>query len=105
MATDPPDNELYETLRGRLDTLGPDVHPAERDSELQRLKSLFSGREARFEEGYCIGCGRCVPRCPTEALSLEAKTLHYAPDRCIGCGLCTSQCPTEAITLVAKGAS
>jgi len=104
MATDPPDNELYETLRTRLDSLGAEVPPPERDAELKRLKALFRGREARFVEAFCIGCGRCVPRCPTEALSLKGKTLHYAPERCIGCGLCTPQCPTEALTLVSKGA-
>jgi Fe-S-cluster-containing hydrogenase component 2 len=32
----------------------------------------------------CIGCGACVPACPTDALSLEVKAKPAVPPRSLG---------------------
>ena len=59
----------------------------------------------RISEKDCIGCGDCVPRCQTEALTLEGDKVVQAGERCIGCGLCISACPSGALQLVARDAA
>lgn len=55
----------------------------------------------------CNGCGRCVRRCPFEAISQEKKKKGMPPSTptidttlCRGCGLCATGCPQEAIGMV-----
>lgn len=55
--------------------------------------------QARVDPGACSGCGRCLKRCPMQALSLADGAARVDPDRCIGCGLCATTCPDEAIRL------
>jgi pyruvate formate lyase activating enzyme len=51
----------------------------------------------------CTACGRCIPVCPNEAISLyvpdDAEAAPYAvTDRtkCVNCGKCIAICPAEA---------
>lgn len=51
-------------------------------------------------EEICIGCGKCVKHCPTDAILGAAKQIHSVLDEaCTGCGGCTDCCPTGAIVL------
>ncbi len=45
----------------------------------------------------CIGCGKCVSVCPTNAITLENKKAVIANDKCIGCATCIAVCPKTAI--------
>jgi ferredoxin len=48
----------------------------------------------------CTGCGICVERCPTDAISLnEAGWAQRDESACLGCGVCSRFCPEEAIAL------
>ena len=48
----------------------------------------------------CTGCGICVERCPTDAISLnEAEWAQRDESACLGCGVCSRFCPEEAIAL------
>jgi NAD-dependent dihydropyrimidine dehydrogenase PreA subunit len=48
----------------------------------------------------CTGCGVCVERCPTDAVTLDdAGTAVRHRDSCIGCGVCARFCPENAIAL------
>ena len=48
----------------------------------------------------CTGCGICVERCPTDAISLnEAGWAQREESACLGCGVCSRFCPQEAIAL------
>jgi len=48
----------------------------------------------------CTGCGICVERCPTDAISLnEAGWAQRDESACLGCGVCARFCPEEAIAL------
>jgi NADH-quinone oxidoreductase subunit F len=46
----------------------------------------------------CKGCTLCAKKCPTEAISGEAKKKHVIDlDRCIRCGKCEESCKFDAI--------
>ena len=47
----------------------------------------------------CVGCGVCIDRCFTDAISLVDKKANIDPDKCKGCGLCIERCPVNAIEL------
>lgn len=45
---------------------------------------------------HCIGCGKCLRNCPTEAISGEPKELHEIDQNiCTQCGDCYRVCPIE----------
>ncbi len=57
-------------------------------------------RVAWIDEARCIGCARCLPPCPVDAIVGAAKFLHTVlTDRCTGCELCISPCPVDCIEL------
>lgn len=61
--------------------------------------------QAQLEAGLCSGCGKCVKRCPMDALVIENKKAVLNVARCIGCGLCVANCPSGALTLSRKAAA
>lgn len=53
---------------------------------------------AIIREAECIGCSRCIPACPVDAIIGTHKFLHnILVDECIGCGLCVAPCPVDCI--------
>jgi NADH-quinone oxidoreductase subunit F len=49
-------------------------------------------------EDACIGCGKCIKVCPTEAITGKMKELHVLDkDKCIVCGSCVEICPVDCI--------
>ncbi len=56
---------------------------------------------AIIREAECIGCTKCLPVCPVDAIIGSTKKLHHVlPDECTGCGLCVEPCPVDCIDLV-----
>ena len=57
----------------------------------------------RFDNGKCIGCGRCMEACQVDVfIPAEEKGAHPVvsyPDECWYCGVCVMECPTGAISL------
>jgi 2-oxoglutarate ferredoxin oxidoreductase subunit delta len=63
-----------------------------------------------YQDGYyvgtssrlCKGCNLCVNSCPTEILSLDAKSKISISDmsKCVFCGMCEMRCPDFAIWVV-----
>ncbi|MBN2407169.1 MAG: 4Fe-4S binding protein [Elusimicrobia bacterium] len=53
------------------------------------------------DEDKCIHCGACVVMCPTQALSVDRKTMKviFESEKCIACELCIEPCPTKAMRL------
>jgi electron transport complex protein RnfB len=54
----------------------------------------------------CIGCARCLPPCPVDAIVGAQRLLHtvIASD-CTGCELCLPACPVDCIHMLPRSAS
>ena len=56
---------------------------------------------ALIDEARCIGCARCLPACPVDAIVGAQKRMHTViADLCTGCELCLPPCPVDCITMV-----
>lgn len=56
---------------------------------------------AVIRENECIGCTKCIPACPVDAIIGTAKHTHsIITDLCTGCELCLAPCPVDCIDLV-----
>ena len=55
---------------------------------------------AYIHEDLCIGCARCLPACPVDAIVGAARHTHtvIATD-CTGCKLCIAPCPVDCIEM------
>jgi H+/Na+-translocating ferredoxin:NAD+ oxidoreductase subunit B len=58
---------------------------------------------AQIDEDACIGCARCLPPCPVDAIVGAAKQMHTVVlALCTGCELCVAPCPVDCIAMVAR---
>lgn len=98
------------------------VRPIDLPDDVRREYHQPSSYRVSQDSGACIACGKCVKRCPVDAIELkdkesaepapdgkkpksgERKAWTYNPDFCIGCGVCVHKCPTQAIALVRREA-
>lgn len=57
--------------------------------------------KAVIREDDCIGCTKCIPACPVDAIVGTGKHMHtIISDLCTGCELCLPPCPVDCIDLV-----
>jgi electron transport complex protein RnfB len=57
-------------------------------------------RVAVIDESACIGCAKCLPACPVDAIVGARRQLHTVlASQCSGCELCLPPCPVDCITL------
>lgn len=57
-------------------------------------------RVAFIHENLCIGCTKCLKRCPTDAILGGSRMMHAVfADACTGCAKCFEVCPTECIEM------
>jgi len=55
---------------------------------------------AQVNEQLCIGCARCVKKCPTDAIIGAQKQIHAViQDACTGCEACVAICPTGCLQM------
>jgi len=55
---------------------------------------------ARIDEDACIGCARCIPACPVDAILGAAKHMHTVlVEECTGCERCLPVCPVDCIRM------
>lgn len=86
--------EIIAELSKRLNTPMPE--PATDILAGPRMWSTI----AHVDPLQCIGCTKCLPACPMDAIVGSAKRLHKVLDvYCTGCGLCLDPCPVDCITL------
>jgi len=52
-------------------------------------------------EKDCIGCTKCLPPCPVDAIIGASKQMHTVISSiCTGCELCIAPCPVDCIVMV-----
>ena len=58
-------------------------------------------RVAQIDESRCIGCARCLPPCPVDAIIGAHRYMHTVIlELCTGCELCVAPCPVDCISMV-----
>ena len=58
---------------------------------------------AQIDEEACIGCARCLPPCPVDAILGASKQMHTVLlALCTGCELCVAPCPVDCIAMVPR---
>lgn len=66
--------------------------------QLRRLVSQIP-RTLHIEK-WCSGCGQCVERCHSQALSLQDGQAKVQLDKCLRCGYCGPVCPDFCIKII-----
>lgn len=55
---------------------------------------------AVINEEACIGCTKCLPPCPVDAIIGASKHMHtVVAEICTGCELCVAPCPVDCIVI------
>jgi electron transport complex protein RnfB len=84
-----------DTIRALAALLGQDVLPLNPANGIESPPQV-----AWIDESRCIGCARCLPPCPVDAIVGAAKFVHtVVAERCTGCALCIAPCPVDCIEL------
>jgi electron transport complex protein RnfB len=88
------------TIQALADLLGLPVLPLNPANGVEAPPTV-----AFIDESRCIGCARCLPPCPVDAIVGAAKYMHTVlVDRCTGCELCVAPCPVDCIEMRAAPA-
>jgi Na+-translocating ferredoxin:NAD+ oxidoreductase subunit B len=68
----------------------------------------LNGREgpalvAQIDEARCIGCIKCLPPCPVDAIIGAKQHTHtVVAELCTGCELCVAPCPVDCIVMMPR---
>jgi len=58
---------------------------------------------AVIDEERCIGCTKCLPPCPVDAIVGARKQMHTVVfELCTGCELCVAPCPVDCISMAPR---
>jgi Na+-translocating ferredoxin:NAD+ oxidoreductase subunit B len=58
---------------------------------------------AHIDESACIGCAKCLPPCPVDAIVGAQKQMHTVlAALCTGCELCVAPCPVDCIRMLPR---
>jgi len=58
---------------------------------------------AQIDESVCIGCTKCLPPCPVDAIVGARKQMHTVVyELCTGCELCIAPCPVDCIKMIPR---
>ncbi len=89
----PPGGEI--TIRELARLLGRIEKPLNPVNGLARAPTV-----AFIDEARCIGCAKCLPACPVDAIVGAQRFMHtVVAQLCTGCDLCLPPCPVDCIEL------
>lgn len=97
--------EINQCPPGGAATIGALAALLERDPLPLNPANGLEGPElvARIDEEACIGCARCLPPCPVDAIVGASKQMHTVVlALCTGCELCVAPCPVDCIAMVPR---
>jgi electron transport complex protein RnfB len=58
---------------------------------------------ALIDEALCIGCAKCLPPCPVDAILGAKQRMHTVlASLCTGCELCVAPCPVDCIRMMPR---
>lgn len=58
---------------------------------------------AQIDEDACIGCAKCLPPCPVDAILGAQRQMHTVIlALCTGCELCVAPCPVDCIRMLPR---
>jgi electron transport complex protein RnfB len=93
----PPGGE--STVRALAELLGREPRPVDPHYGVAGPRLV-----ALIDEDRCIGCARCLPACPVDAIVGAPRLMHTViEEQCTGCALCLAPCPVDCIEMVGPG--
>ena len=85
-----------ETILALAALTGHAVLPLNHDNGIEAAPTV-----AVIDEERCIGCTRCLPPCPVDAIVGAPRLMHTViAELCTGCELCIAPCPVDCITMI-----
>jgi len=68
----------------------------------QNPEGLSTSKSLGYFEYRCIQSKRCIPTCPTHALSFDGDGLHINRAACNECAMCVEVCPSGALSMAGR---
>jgi len=85
-----------ETIVALAKLLGRPALPLNRDNGIEAAPTV-----AFIDEERCIGCTKCLPPCPVDAIIGAPRRMHtVVAGLCTGCELCVAPCPVDCIVMI-----
>ncbi len=85
-----------ETMLALAALTGHAIAPLNPDNGIESAPTV-----AFIDEERCIGCTKCLPPCPTDAIVGAPRFMHtVVAELCTGCELCVAPCPVDCISMV-----
>jgi electron transport complex protein RnfB len=85
-----------ETIVALAALTGRPTSPLNRDNGLEAAPTV-----AYIDEERCIGCTKCLPPCPVDAITGAPRRMHTViAELCTGCELCVAPCPVDCIIMI-----
>jgi electron transport complex protein RnfB len=85
-----------ETIVALAALTGRPATPLNRDNGLEAAPTV-----AFIDEERCIGCTKCLPPCPVDAIAGAPRRMHTViAELCTGCELCVAPCPVDCIVMI-----
>ncbi len=90
-----------ETIVALAALTGQPLAPLNRDHGIEAAPMV-----AFIDEDRCIGCTKCLPPCPVDAIAGAPRRMHTViAELCTGCELCVAPCPVDCILMIPMLAS
>ncbi len=85
-----------ETIVALASLTGRTIRPLEPETGLESAPKV-----AFIDEARCIGCTKCLPPCPVDAIAGARQRMHTViAELCTGCELCVAPCPVDCIVMI-----
>jgi len=85
-----------ETIIALAALTGRGLTPLNKDNGIEAAPTV-----AIIDEERCIGCTKCLPPCPVDAIVGAPRVMHtVVAELCTGCELCIAPCPVDCISMV-----